>query len=553
MKKKIVWLVVSCLMALSLVLASCAPAVTEEEEEEEVVEEEVVTEEKVVTEEEVVAPEVEMVRDALGKLVEKPKYGGTVMTALKADPTGTDDVHVGGAYGSPTHLIGDTILTGDWAKGQAGTGETAWRLTGSLRLQQSRGAVIESWEYLDIYTLVFHIRQGVYFHDKPPANGRQMTAEDVAFNIRRWCEDPRAYLRATLGKWFESATVTDTWTVVVKGKEDSTALLPAFLDYHTVVAPEAIEEYGDVRDWRVTCSTGAFEIEDVVAAASWTFKKHPNYWMEDPLLPGNRLPYVDKVVWLIIPDVSTQLAALRTGKIDMLYPIPKVDRDALVKANPKLQYSKSLGTVNLLFGRIDREELPFNDIRVRQALTLAIDQPGITKDYYGGEAEIIAWPIPPDFKADYVPLDELPEATRELFSHNPDKARQLLAEAGYPDGFETSLVCIAPVVDLISIIKANWADIGVDVHLEVKERAVYMSIRNGGSHEAMIYSTTGAGNADRYLQFVPGRVTNLAIVDDPYINERFAGVWSFENFANPAKRTELNHEIVNHILWQCYV
>ena len=128
MKKKIAWLMVSCLMALSLVLASCAPAVTEEEEVVTEEKEEVVTEEKeeVVTEEVVVEKKPEMVRDALGKLVEKPRYGGTFIAHLSADTTGFDELFYRQTANYSHKLTHEELFGGDWAKGPAGTGETAW-------------------------------------------------------------------------------------------------------------------------------------------------------------------------------------------------------------------------------------------------------------------------------------------------------------------------------------------------------------------------------------------------------------------------------------------
>jgi peptide/nickel transport system substrate-binding protein len=110
--------------------------------------------------------------------------------------------------------------------------------------------------------------------------------------------------------------------------------------------------------------------------------------MKDPLRPENSLPYLDGVRWIVIPDYSTRVAAMRTDKADYIRQISLEDRNSLLQSKPQLQYRASLdNTGYLIYMRIDKPELPFHDIRVRQALSMAIDRQAIKKDFYLGDAE----------------------------------------------------------------------------------------------------------------------------------------------------------------------
>ncbi|GAG28535.1 unnamed protein product, partial [marine sediment metagenome] len=233
--------------------------------------------------------------------------------------------------------------------------------------------------------------------------------------------------------------------------------------------------------------TGAFILTDYVSGSAATLERNPNYWRKHPLYPEDTIPYIDSIKWLIIPDASTQISALRTGKIDRLT-VGWEDVPAVMKTTPELNWSERPPEGSLLiFMRTDKPELPFYDQRVRYALQLGLDNRAIVDDYYEGNAVLVNHPITPmpEFEGMYTPLEELPEAVRELYGYDPEKARQLLAEAGYPDGFTTSIITTTTFVDLLSIVKANWEKIGVTLNIEVKEVAIYTSIGFRRNHKEM--------------------------------------------------------------------
>lgn len=318
-------------------------------------------------------------------------------------------------------------------------------------------------------------------------------------------------------------TATDKWTVVVKGN-------PGFLgelfkrtgESQYIKPPEVVAKYGDMRDWRNSVGTGAFMFVDYVPGSSATFVRNPNYWMKDPVGTGkgNQLPYLDGAKIFVIPDLSTQLAALRTGKIDQLRDVSWEQTEALLKTTPQLKTLRGFGSPNALYMRLDKPDQPWHDIRVRRAMNMAIDRQAIVKDYYRGNAEIIDWLIPySEWMGVYISLEKMSPTARELYEYHPEKARQLLADAGYPNGFKMEVVLEQPSIDEASILKEHLSKIGVEINMAVKERTVFASISTGRTYKEAIYAG-GPGRAPYGWQvFRPTDPANKSMIDDPIANK----------------------------------
>lgn len=524
MKRKIVWLVVSGLMVLSLVLASCAPAAAPEEEKEAPAP---VTPTPAEKEKEAPVPEE---KEAVAPAEKGPTYGGVLTLVAATSPIYFDEIVGAHSQAWPPYLTNEELLSADWAKGMRGEG-----LWGGVQpifpgLTWQTGHLAESWELRDPETMVFHIRKGVYWHDKPPTNGREMTTDDILFSLWRNWGTPGypginyPYLK-NMDDIEESIYSPEPWTVIIESQPGMTGMLfEMAVDFSMVVPRDAVEEYGNLNFWENVIGTGPFILTDYVSASSLTYQRNPNYWMNDPFEPQNQLPYLDTVKILIITDVSTRLAALRTAKIDRLAGVEWEDWDAMKKSNPEMLWSQYLpGSPPALHPRNDIE--PFSDIRVRRALAMAINQQEIVDEYYNGAADILAWPIlgNPEFADMYTPLEELPEAARELFEYHPDKARELLAEAGYPDGFKTSVLTYdnQNYIDTLSIIKDYWADIGVELELDVKEYGAYISQGRMKNHEQMYMFVTASSAVFKLVMSKPGNFYNYSMNEETLPNELF--------------------------------
>jgi len=471
MSKKIVWLLLSFLMVAALVLASCATAETGPTEGQTVTGE--VTQpttpdapEEAVTEEQVVAPT-------------GPQYGGTIVDMLASEPTQTDPW-----YGPevPTAqavaLVLETLGIVDWLKR-----DEVDHVSPYCPITLAKGNLAESWEEPDALTIIFNIRQGVHWHNKPPVNGRELTAYDIEYHWHRLLGLGSGFTEPsplpTLAKGpIESITATDKWTLVVELSEPNIGVLPRLLFDSLqgfIVPPEVIQEYGDVRDWRNLVGTGPYELTDWVSGSSITYTKNPNYWGYDERHPENLLPYADEIRVMIMPDSSTQLSALRSGKLDRLMRLGIQDAESLWSTNPELISQSKPGVVSYGCWAMSASKPPFDDIRVRRAMQLALDNETIAQTYFKGTADPTPFGIVGEAPHGYyIPFEEWPEEIKKYYRYDPEEAKRLLAEAGYPDGFDTFLEIPAWTdVDQAQINVAYWADIGVDVTIEVIETAVF--------------------------------------------------------------------------------
>jgi peptide/nickel transport system substrate-binding protein len=282
--------------------------------------------------------------------------------------------------------------------------------------------------------------------------------------------------------------------------------------------------------------------------------------MKDPVGPGqgNQLPYLDAVRWLIIPDISTRLAALRTGKIDRMYGINWEDAALMDKTTPELLKAETgQSAISPVYMRTDKA--PFSDIRVRRAMMMGIDFETVSAGMYNSLGNIITWPYnapaPHAYSGLYLGLDDpdMPESIKELYTYNPDKAKQLLSEAGYPDGFRAELVLTATNVDYYSIYKDMWSKVGIELVLDVKESGAFASINQDRAYESLITSATGPPSIWPMLIVMTGEGwQNQSYLDDPVINDAAAEIGKLA-ITDPVEAMGLTRELMKHVLDQAYV
>jgi len=468
----------------------------------------------------------------------------------------------------------EELAQGDWSRGPAGTNEISWTLAGSNRMDQKVGALAESWEIPQQGTIIFHIRQGVHWALNPASeasrlvNGREVTVADIVFGLKRVFETPGAYVRLAYPIMSNSAVVTtgpDNTVIVTAALSEWVNLITIVPDFVDFFPPEVIAKYGNLQDWRNSVGTGPFMLTDFVSNSKATFVRNPNYWMKNPcgLGEGDQLPYVDGVKLLIIPDPATAVAAFRSHKLDLLSGLPITTMGTVID-DPSLDitYLRFMTDGCYVLGmRTDMAESPFSKKDVRQALMLAIDQPAVKDKYYSGDAELLVWPIAPppaEYKDVYVPLEELPANVQALYGP-PDvaKSKELLAKAGYPNGFNVSVICynVPIVIDLMSMWQADLAKVNINMTIDAKDSATWTArfqARNYGAYEFMYVGVSGIGTYQKMLNFKGSNTYNPSYINDPVVNAAWTEMQKYVGI-DEAKCFEVNRNLMPYLLEQAYV
>lgn len=444
-------------------------------------------------------------------ITEVPKYGGTLtvmMYWVDRDPTSWDPAE----NSWPTNCFNgpymEQLLTGDYlSKGLRGTKEFDFSCQDFIPTSCLEGELAEKWEMLDPLTFVFKIRKGVYFPNKPGVmSQREFTAHDAAFALNRWKDSPKIPKGKT--EVFESFAAVDNYTLKVKMKYfDSDWLNRIGWSMLTHLYPPELVQAG-IADWKNQIGTGPFMLTEFVKGSQLVYEHNPIYWRKITNSGKKyQLPFVDKLVFPIIKDESTQIAALRTGKVDIHTRVSWRYKGSLESSTPQLRRWRYLEPiVNLTMLRMDRP--PFNDIRVRQAMNMALDKQNMIKSLYGGEGLLLSAPFAASWpKTLYTPLEELPEAAKMLFQYNPEKAKKLIAEAGYPNGFEFEVVFRnQPAwVDMFEMAASYWQAVGLKPKLISTDYANKMSILDKREYKHAINFLKGCNTPE----------LNLSALGDP--------------------------------------
>jgi ABC-type transport system substrate-binding protein len=349
-----------------------------------------------------------------------PRYGGVLQFPAPAirsfDPT------VG--YRPDLALVWDTLT--EW--------EATWYYPEVQRTPVIRKTLVTAWEMKDPSTWIFKLRPGVKFHNRPPVNGREMVAEDVRYSYELLKDKAQYANRAAMVK---NITVIDKYTVRFELKlPDPRFYLNIVDSLSPVIVPrEAVEAPGGLAENPV--GTGAFMLKEFVPGEGALLVKNPDYYLKDK--DGRPLPYVDAVRLLFTKDASTETALFRTKQLDLMRVSTLDLLYALMKTVPDLSLYRvpSLGWGDYgLSLAIDKA--PFNDMRVRQALSMAINRDVIAEVINRGDATLYG-PFPWVMAGITKRADYSYASLGPNYQYNPKKARELLASAGFPNGFDLEI------------------------------------------------------------------------------------------------------------------
>lgn len=467
--------------------------------------------------------------EGAGKVVEEdgpPQDGGVLHMAATAeavslDPQRQSSYTVHGAVGSVySRLV--AFKTGP--DEEYGTSELESDLA-------------ESWETPDEgITWTFKLRQGVKFHNKPPVNGRELTSADVLCTMDRIKTLPghQVGLLANVA----DISAPDDYTVTFKLQRPFIAFEETMANPFLVILPcEATN--GGFDPAADAIGTGPFVLESWARDQERVYVKNEDYFEEG-------LPHLDGYTVTLMPDAQAQIAALRSGKIDMISALSTEKRqvESLVDQIDGLQLVEEQGATQTRV-YMNAEKKPFDSLEVRRAVALAIDKQGMVDTIRsGGE---LTGPITPTF------FGALPTAeVEDLIGYDPDEAKKLLAKAGFPDGFDVTMVVTTGYGETISR-EAQWiqedlSKVGINVTLDVQDYATYISDTwPKGKYDIIYGLQTPMLSADEYLstEWLSTGTRNWSNVNDPKLDEM---ILAQKEITDSATREEALQEIDRYIM-----
>lgn len=394
----------------------------------------------------------------------------------------------------------------------------------------------ESYEQAeDGLSVTLNLRDGVMFH-----NGREMTADDVAWSVELACNQEIGHHLADRFSTCAGVDVVDENTVRINYTERTASQLDgiARLYIFPQEAAETIET--------VPVGTGPFKFVEWIPGDSLTAEAFEDYWREGE-------PYLDRVVIRAIPDAQARLVNLRSGSIDFLYYVPLIEKEAL-EAEENIIVGQAPPGFSFYAFIMNINAPPFDNVLVRQAFQYAINKEEIANTAFHGQAPIVEVPYP---ETSWAYAEDL----EDYYTYDPERARELLAEAGYPDGFSVEMLIRGtndPHLDQAQVYQQQLADIGVDVELVPTELPQYWP-RLFDSDFAIVSHRTGDATVD------PSGLFEAAACCRPFRN--FFGVadrtedWFLEytdvinqarESADQAERAELYHRALEILLEQAW-
>ena len=331
-----------------------------------------------------------------------PKRGGILRISAPANPSSLDPA-TGGAGSDHAFLFTmyDTL--------------TEW----DFETLKPKPGLAESWSFSDPTTLVLNIRSGVTFHDGTP-----LDAEAVKFNLERNKSDPKSNIKADLAA-MESAAVTGPLQVTLKLSTPDAAL-PGILSDRAgmMVSPAAVKASAAGNVARTPVGAGAYAFVSWADGEKIVIKRNEKYWKP------NR-PYPDGIEFSIIPELTTGSRSVTAGQNDLMYQLPPRQKAIVERASSIKIFNGPTLYVFQIF--LNWAKPPFDNIKVRQAFNFAIDRETFVKAALAGLAEPAYMNLP---KAHWA----YDKSVAGLYPYDPDKAKKLLAEAGFKDGLPIELV-----------------------------------------------------------------------------------------------------------------
>ena len=346
----------------------------------------------------------------------------------------------------------------------------------------------ESWDNsADGLTWTFNLRQDVQFHDGTPFD-----ADAVVFSLSR----PNTVFRDFHAEFINQITALNAYTVQIQLEKSYAPFISTLAGTsYSIVSPAAVQHYGESFGDVNAVGTGAFKFAQWDKGDRIVLEANENHWAGRPAL--------DRFIFRSIPDNSDRLMELQAGNIHAME-FPNPDEIPLIEGDSRLELIRQ-SSLNVGYLAMNFDKPPFDNLEVRLAINHAINKAEIIDRLYQGTAIPAKGPIPPTLWS----YDE----TIHDYEYNPELARQLLAEAGFPDGFETTLWAL-PVprpyipngMALAEALQSDLQEVGVETTIITHDWRTYLRKTETGEHDmAMLGWIVGEGDPDSFFYYLLSR------------------------------------------------
>lgn len=463
----------------------------------------------------------------------QPKHGGVLNAHMTSDPNDWD-VRTQGKTSVNVEVHGtvyDTLLR--FKKGE-GVDHASQVLVPRLA---------EKWEVSsDAKTFTFQLDKRAKFQNVPPVNGRPLTSADVKWSIEYYSSrdfDGKRLPASSVEVLFEGLDRVDTpdpQTAIVRFKEPYVPFIYySASQWFPIAAKEVYQKDGHLKDTLVGSGPFMFDTAGTQKGTVWAVKKNPDYW-------DSGKPYLDSIRRLVLPEDSTQMAAFQAKQLDVWYADRAAQAQQVAKANPQAGTAKYMVPIGNALLISQRRGGPLADARVRRAISLAIDREEHNKVLYGGEGA-------PYLAGGWPGLFTEAEA-KQMLRADPDEAKRLLEQAGYPRDVSLEMIITDNERDLVQhqLIQAQLKRIGIDMKFTVLPREQHRPRLYSGDYD--FYRNSGGGlleaDADSFLfgEFFSTSSLNWSLIKDPELDKALLGT---RREVDPEKRREAMRAAVKRI------
>jgi len=376
-----------------------------------------------------------------------------------------------------------------------------------------KGDLAESWQSsADFRMWTFKLRQGVKWHNVPPLNGRELVAADVKSCFEAYAKEG---VQSFTFSEIEGMATPDKYTLRVHLHTPNVFFAQNLAEPIAIIFPrEVLEEDGDLKKRMI--GTGPFVLKEHTRKVRVVLARHPDYF-------DKGRSYIDEYIILSTPDAATRLAAFRTNQNDILWIASPGEAEIVRKTNANAVVQSFPNTLAPWGLTLAQDRAPFNDVRVRRAISIAIDRQRQVDTVFEGHG-MLGWGVP------YIYYQDAKPTAAQLgpwWQYRPADAKKLLAEAGHPNGFQTTLFYYEYFPQMTSQIQLVQQDLKRNLNIDVKitklDYTSYYGRYVDNKWDGMAWgfqSGHAIGVDERTYQYMHSKSTkNFFRVNDPVIDE----------------------------------